>query len=71
MRHNHTLFPAQDELLPARPSDLRIEGLGEGERDARPVSVVLQIVASKCSGKKRRGSGAEGHVDEGDEVMLN
>ena len=68
MRHNHTLLPAQDELLPARPSDLRIEGLGEGERDAGPVSVMLKIVASKCSGKEGRGSGDGGH-DSGEETL--
>lgn len=71
MRHNHTLLPAQDELLPARPSDLRIEGLGEGERNAGPVNMMCKIISNKCSGKKLRGSGAGGHVDEGGEGMLN
>ena len=71
MRHDHTLLPAQDELLPARPSDLSIEGLREGERNARPVSVMFEIVASKCSGKKWRGSGDGGHGDEGGEEILN
>ena len=68
MRHNHTLFSAQDELLPARPSDLRIEGLGEGERNAGPVSVMFEIVSGECSGKKGRGRGAGGH-DGGEEIL--
>ena len=68
VRHDHALLSAQDELLPACPSDLRIEGLGEGERNAGPVSVVFEIISSKCSGKKGRGSGTGGH-DGGEEIL--
>ena len=68
MRHDHALLPAQDELLPARPSDLRIEGLGEGERNAGTVDVVFEIVAGERSCEKGRGHGAGGH-DGGEEIL--